>query len=261
MTLERVRLTAIRLAIVGVVLGAWELVGRFWVDPFWTSMPSRVAQRLVDWSQDGTLGPAIQTTATEILLGLAVGISAGGLIAIALGQSKMLSTVVRPYVIVMYAIPQLALAPLYILWFGLFLTPKVVLVAVMSAFFTFFNVYEGVRSTEDRIVAEMRLLGASRLQVLRWVVLPSAAVFIIASLRQTIPNGIQAAIVGEFIVSVQGLGYLAHQASVVLDLTGIFAAVVVVAAIGLVLDLLVSVGERVWLRGRADLVRTAALPA
>ena len=238
------------LIVVAVILG-WDVAGRTILDPYYISRPSSVADRLWDWVSSGDIIEHVLVTLQELVYGLVIGVVLGVVLALILGSSPTLAAVFRPFVTVAYSFPQLALTPLYILWFGVFLLPKVVLISVVVFFLMFFNTFEGVKNVEVDLISAMRVMGAKRLDVFRIVVLPASAVFLITGLRHAVPFALRAAVFAEFLASVHGLGYLALVSGRSFSSAGVFAALVVLLIVGVALNSLVSWLERVVLPWRS----------
>lgn len=238
------------LIVVGIVV-AWDLAGRTIIDPFYISRPFDVAERLWEWVSTGDIVEHVLTTMAELVYGLVIGVVLGVLVALILGSSPTLAAVFRPFVTVAYSFPQLALTPLYILWFGVFLMPKVVLISVVVFFLMFFNTFEGVKNVEGDLIAAMRVMGAKRLDVFRIVVLPASAVFLITGLRHAVPFALRAAVFAEFLASVRGLGFLALISARSYSSAGLFASLTVLLLVGVGLNAVVSRLERVVLPWRS----------
>ncbi len=247
-----------RLAIVVAVVIGWDLAGRSILDPYYISLPSSVADRLWDWISTGDIVEHIVATLQELVYGLGIGVALGVIVALILGSSPTLAAVFRPFISVAYSFPQLALTPLYILWFGVFLLPKVILVAVVVFFLMFFNTFEGVRNVEVDLISAMRVLGASRRDVFRIVILPASAVFLITGLRHAVPFALRAAVFAEFVASVRGLGFLVLTSGRSFSSAGVFAGLVVLLIIGVGLNSLVSLLERIILPWRSAGVDAAS---
>ncbi len=254
----RQRIYAARLVIVILAVAAWDVSSRTFLDPFFVSRPLDVADQLWEWVSSGEIIEHILATLQELVYGLVVGVALGVLVALVLGSSPTLAAVFRPFVAVAYGFPLLALTPLFILWFGVFLMPKVVLISVVVFFLMFFNTFEGVKNVEADLIAAMRVMGATRWDVFRIVVLPASAVFLITGLRHAVPFALRAAVFAEFLASVHGLGYLALVSGRAYNTAGLFAALVVLLGIGVVLNALVSRLETVILPWRSG--RGAGLP-
>lgn len=253
------RIFAWRLLIVMAVVIGWDLSSRTFIDPFYISRPATVADKLWDWVSSGEIIEHILVTLQELVYGLVIGVVLGVLVALILGSSPTMAAVFRPFVTVAYSFPQLALTPLYILWFGLFLLPKVVLVSVVVFFLMFFNTFEGVKNVEVDLISAMRVMGAKRLDVFRIVVLPASAVFLITGLRHAVPFALRAAVFAEFLSSVHGLGFLVLTSGRSFSSAGVFAALVVLLVVGVGLNSLVSWLERVVLPWRSAGVDAASV--
>ncbi len=232
-----------------VVVGGWQLLTTWKVvDPFFFGQPSGIVRRLLDWGQHGTaygsLWLQVWITMQEALLGFVYGVAGGVFFGILLGQVRFLADVLGPYIKAMNAIPRIVLGSIFVVWLGLGTTSKVMLAAVLVFFVVFFNAFQGVREVDRNLVANVRILGASRLQVIRNVVLPSALTWIIASLHVAFGFSIIGAIVGEFLGAQKGLGLVIATAQNNFDPNGVFAAMLIIAAIALTAEALISRLER-----------------
>ena len=172
-------------------------------------------------------------TLEEALLGFAAGVSSGIVLGVLLGEIPYLAEVVGPYIKIVNALPRIVLGSIFVMWLGLGLPSKVVLAAVLVFFVVFFNAFQGVRSVDRNLVANARILGASRLQVVHHVVFPSAMTWIIASLHVALGFSIIGAIVGEFLGSQRGLGLVIATAQNTFDANGVFGAMLVIGALAL----------------------------
>jgi NitT/TauT family transport system permease protein len=146
------------------------------------------------------------------------------------------------------SLPRVVLAPIFLLWFGLGIWSKVVFAVTLVFFIVFFNTYQGVREVPPALVANARILGAKERQLLRHVYLPSALTWIFSSLHVSVGFAIVGAVVGEYLGSSEGMGHLIAEAEGVFDTTGVFAGIVVLAAVVLLIDLVVHRLERFLLR-------------
>jgi len=246
---RRLLVYAARALTLFLVLGGWELFANLKiVDPFFFGQPSGVYQTLRHWVEHGTaygsLWLQIWTTLKEALEGFALGVSGGVLFGLLLGQNRFLSDVLGPYVKAMNAIPRIVLGSIFVIWLGFGTTSKAVLAAVLVFFVVFFNAYQGVREVDRNLVANVRVLGASRLQVTRQVVLPSALTWIIASLHVAFGFSIIGAIVGEFLGAQKGLGLVIATAQGNFDPNGVFGAMLIIAVIALTAEFLIERIER-----------------
>jgi NitT/TauT family transport system permease protein len=221
-----------------VIFGGWQLLtDAKIVDPFFWGKPSGIVTQLKNWVNHGTefgsLWLQIWTTMKEALLGFVYGVLGGILFGVALGQFRFLADVLGPYIKVVNALPRIVLGSIFFVAFGLGTTSKVLLAAVLVFFVVFFNAFQGVREVDRNLVNNARVLGASRWQVIRNVVFPSALVWIIASLHVAFGFAVIGAIVGEFLGAQKGLGLLIATSQNNFNANGIFAAMAIIGVIAL----------------------------
>ncbi|HEU5257241.1 MAG TPA: ABC transporter permease [Vicinamibacterales bacterium] len=190
----------------------------------------------------------MSTTFTEALLSFAIGGFFGIVLGFSLASVPLLAALLEPYIRIANAVPRVVLAPLFLLWFGLGIWSKVALGVTVVFFIVFFNTYRAVREVDVIFIDNVRMLGASRAQVLRHVVVPSALTWIFSSLHISIGMAIIAVVVGEYLGASRGIGYLIAQAEGVFDTTGVFAGTAVLAAGVLIVGAAVSRLERRLLR-------------
>jgi NitT/TauT family transport system permease protein len=248
-TRRRLAVNALRLAIFAALVGGWELAARAKiVDPFFFGQPTKIVDQLKTWVEHGTdAGPLSQqifVTLEEAVLGFLIGVALGVVCGIALGRIQLLSEIFSPYIKVMNSIPRIVLGSIFILWLGLGLASKVALAVVLVFFAVFFNAFQGAREVDRNLVANARILGASRRQVTRHVVLPSAMTWIIASMHVSFGFALIGAIVGEFLGAQKGLGLLISQAQGTFNADGVFAAMLIIAVVALAAEGLITLLER-----------------
>ncbi len=236
-------------AILVVVLGVWQLGAYLkFIDPFFFGSPVGIVLRLADWAVRGTaygsLWFQIGITLEESLLGFAVGVVGGVVAGVLLGEIPFLADVTGPYIKIVNALPRIVLGSIFIMWLGLGLASKVLLAAVLVFFVVFFNAFQGVRSVDRNLVANARVLGASRLQVVRHVVFPSAMTWIIASLHVSLGFAIIGAIVGEFLGAQHGLGLVIATAQNTFDANGVFGAMLIIGVLALSAEAVMSIIEK-----------------
>lgn len=181
-------------------------------------------------------------------IGLAVGGFLGASAGLVLGRSPFLSELLNPVLIAIYSLPKVALAPLFILWFGIDLASKVALVSIIVFFLVFFNTYSGVREVDQRLINTLRIAGATEGEVFRFVILPSAAVRIFTGLRLAVPYALIGAIIAELMASSRGIGYQLQFAAQMFNTSGVFASLLVLMIVALTLNALLTVVERRLLR-------------
>jgi NitT/TauT family transport system permease protein len=252
---RKVLVNVVRLATLVVIIGGWQLfTGWKIVDPFFFGRPSGIVHRIGDWINHGTeygsLWLQIWVTMKEALLGFLYGVIGGVVLGVLLGQVRFLADVVGPYIKVANAIPRIVLGSIFVVWLGLGTTSKVALASVLVFFVVFFNAFQGTREVDQQLIANVQVLGASRLQAVRHVVLPSSLTWIIASLHVAFGFAVIGAIVGEYLGAQKGLGLVISTAQNNFDPNGVFAAMLIIAAIALAAEALISQLEKKLLRWR-----------
>ena len=217
--------------------------------PFFFSTPGDVASRVVKWFVEGTIWKHLWITLVEALLAFVIGSLGGVLIGFWFARKPTINAIFDPYVKMINALPRVVLAPIFALWFGLGAASKIALGITLVFFIVFFNVYQGVREVSPTILANARMLGMNDRALMRHVYWPSALSWMFSSLHTSIGFAVVGAVVGEYLGSAAGLGYLIQQAEGVFDVAGVFAGMLVLAAFVLVIDGLVTLAERrllVW---------------
>lgn len=220
--------------------GAWQYASGRLIKPLWISSPLEVSARLNEWIADGYIWVHLWTTLSEMLIGFAIGAAAGIASGLLLGVMPTTMKVISPLLTGLYAMPKVALAPLFILFFGIDLASKVALVAATVYFLVFQSTLTGMREVDPELVDTLRLMGATPAEVFRKVMIPSATLWVFNGLRISVRYALTAAVYGEIIASNQGLGFLVSYSRSNLDAAGTFAALAVLMLIGLTLTLLVA---------------------
>jgi NitT/TauT family transport system permease protein len=250
---ERVRSWTLQILIVAACIGLWEVLAvTETVDPFFVSTPPRVAERLWQFISSGMIFDHAWVTLHEALEGYVLGAVVGTAIGFVLGHSRVLSAALLPLLNLANTLPRVALAPLFILWFGLGETSKIVLVFTIVVVILVFNTYAGTQTVDRDLLTNARLLGASKLQLVRKVTLPWTLPWIISGMRIALAWSIGGAVIGEFIAAKAGLGYLLFSYANVLDQTGLLAICVVLLIISGVLFAILGIAERYLLRWRPE---------
>ncbi|MEU9479590.1 ABC transporter permease [Streptomyces sp. NPDC048191] len=245
---RKVVVSAARVLLLVAVLGLWEALSRAKViDPFNFSMPSQIWDQIYTWVMHGTaqgsLGEQIWATLQEALLGWVIGVVAGVVFGIALGRISFLADVLGPYIKVLNSIPRIVLAPIFLIWFGLGPASKVASAVVLVFFPVFFNAFQGAREVDRNLVANARILGASDRRVTLQVVIPSATSWIFTSLHVSFGFALIGAIVGEYIGATKGIGLLVAASQGTFNAAGVYAAMVILAAVALVAEGLLTFAE------------------
>ena len=220
---------------VGFLL-AWELASGRVVDQFFVSRPSDILGALWTMLVEENLLYHLRFTITEALAGYIIGASAGLLLGFALARVDLVFRIVEPFVVAFYGIPRIALAPLFILWFGLGITSKIAVATVMVFFIVLINTIAGIRAAPLPLLQVARVMGASEWDLQRKVIFPAATPFIIAALQITVPQAMIGAIVGEFISSNRGVGHLISREAGLLDTPGLFAGIFSLLAVVLLMN-------------------------
>jgi NitT/TauT family transport system permease protein len=244
-----------QLAVLVVVLGGWQLsVAGDQRKIILYGEPSGIVDRLRTWITVGTavgsLGDQVFATLEEAVIGFLIGTSLGIVCGLALGRVRFLAEVFGPFIKVLNSIPRIVLGSVFVLAFGLGLESKILLVIVLVFFGVFFNAFQGAREVDRNYIANASILGASRWQVTRQVVLPSAFTWIIASLHVAFGFALIGAIVGEFIGGLRGLGVLIKTAQGTFDANGVWAAMVIMGIVALLAEWLITRLEKRLLRWR-----------
>ncbi|MET3932873.1 ABC transporter permease [Arthrobacter sp. OAP107] len=257
-TQYRRRTTAIwvgRAVLAVAVVGGWQwFTSVGWVDAFFFGQPSEIWHSLVklftEGTAFGTIWENLWITMQEACLGFLLGTFVGVVLGLLLGSNKYLSAVVGPYIRIVNSIPRIVLGSIFIVAFGLGVFPKVLLAAVLVFFVVFFNAFQGVREVDQNLVANVRVLGASPVQVAIHVTIPSAMTWIIASLHTAFGFAIIGALVAEVLGAQQGIGLIISQAQGTFDPNTVFACMVIIAVITLAAEYLISLLEHSLLKWR-----------
>lgn len=258
---RRAMVRAIQLLLIAAALGLWELGARTGVlDPFFFSRPSAIGAQVWKEIATGSIVSDLSVTLEETLLGLVIGVLAGVVVGVALAQIELLAEVIEPFIRVANSLPRLVFAPLFLLWFGLGIWSKVWMAVSLVFFLVFFNTFQGIREVDRVLVDNARLLGANQRQLLQHVYIPSALTWIFSSLHVSVGFAIIGAVVGEYLGSSHGIGYLIAQAQGSFNTTGVFAGLVILAIVVAIVDFGVGRAERYLLRWKpppSPLSRTA----
>lgn len=239
-----------------VLLAGWHLLSRNEQYAFFLGEPVKVAGRIWSWFMpfgiganalfpEGLPGNAdiyahLGITLLETVLAFVIGTVLGLVFGLWLALAPTASNILDPYIKAANSMPRVILAPIFSLWFGLGMWSKVALAVTLVFFIVFFNVYQGVKEVSPVVLANARMLGANQKQLLRTVYLPSATSWVFSSLHTSVGLAFVGAVVGEYLGSARGVGYLILQAEGTFDVNTVFAGIVVLTAFALVLDGLVG---------------------
>ena len=189
-------------------------------------------------------------TVGEVLSGYAIGAAFGIVVAVVVAFEETVQRVLRPFLIAAYSVPKIALAPLFVMWFGLGVAPKIVLVVLFVFFVVFMNTAAGLYQVNPQLVDVVRVMGARRTDVVWKIALPSTVPYLITGLRIAIPEALVGAVIGEFIAANRGLGYLVNEAANELNVSVTMAAIVALLLIVVAMDIILGAVERRLLRWR-----------
>jgi NitT/TauT family transport system permease protein len=243
---ETVRITLARAALLAVILAAWEAGARTGaIDPYFVSLPSKLAATIAGWFASGFIYPHVLATIQEAVVGLAVGIATGVIVGVLFAFFPFLSSLFHPLIVVFNATPRIALAPLFIVWLGIGLASKVAMVVSLVFFVIFFSTYAGLKEVDVNLINHVRVMGGSRSDLMRHVLLPSALTWIFASLRVCVGFAVIGAIIGEYLGADRGIGWIVQYGESLFDSNMVLSGLLVLMAFVAALD--ASLG---WLERR-----------
>jgi NitT/TauT family transport system permease protein len=259
--MSRVKLLLLQALVAVAAVTAWHVLstdqyfGTAVLPPFFFSTPAEVAARVVQLFAGGDIWRHLWVTLSESMLAFAIGATAGVLVGFWFARKPAVAAVFDPYVKMANALPRVVLAPIFTLWFGLGIWSKVALGVTLVFFIVFFNVYQGVREVNPTVLANARMLGMNERALMRHVYWPSALSWMFSSLHTSVGFAVVGAVVGEYLGSAAGLGYLIQQAEGVFDVAGVFAGMLILAAFVVAIDGVVTLMERRLLVWRPDAAR------
>jgi NitT/TauT family transport system permease protein len=240
-----------RTLMVILLLGAWELLSRVgWIDPFYAPAPSTVSVVLVSLFSAGEIWAHLAATFLAAFAGLLGGLAIGIVLGFAAALSPLVAELLEPLMILLNAIPRVVLAPLFVIWLGIDLASKVALALILVAVLIFFAVYSGIKEVDRRLVERVRTLGGGRRVLIREVYVPSITAWVLGNLKIAVGFAFTGAVVGEFVASSRGLGYLLQFAQSTYNAALTIALIVLIMAFTLVLFAVAERLERRLLRWR-----------
>jgi NitT/TauT family transport system permease protein len=241
---SRTTVIGIRVALLVVLVVCWQLASGRLVDPLFISSPTAIWDRLVGWAGSGVLWSNSWITIREIVIGYVLGAVAGVIFGFVIASQRLLHRVLDPFIMSLYSIPKVALAPLFIVWLGIGIEMKIVLAAVTVFFLVFLNTAAGVRDVDRGLIDAARLMSARRRDLILKVILPASMSGVLTGLRVSIPYALIGAMIGELVASNRGLGYLINNGAATFDTAGVFAALIVLTVIAAILNGLVNLLDR-----------------
>ena len=223
---------------------------------FFFGEPTKIFSAIWVWFSGGEIYPHLWVTLQETVLAFVIGTLLGLVVGLWLGLTPIASQILDPYIKGMNAMPRVILAPIFMVWFGLGIWSKVALGVTLVFFIVFFNVYQGVKEVSPVVLNNARMLGANASQLLRYVYLPSATSWVFSSLHTSVGMAFVGAVVGEYLGSAKGVGYLIHQAEGSFDINTVFAGILVLTVFALLLDFAVTFAENRLLKWRPQQAET-----
>ncbi|SDG47289.1 NitT/TauT family transport system permease protein [Bradyrhizobium sp. Rc2d] len=253
--MSRPTLLALQVLVAVVCIVLWQVLstvpvfGKILLPPFFFSNPFDVFNQIVKWFASGVIWKHLGITLAESILAFLIGSLGGVLVGFWFARQPLVAAVFDPYVKMVNALPRVVLAPIFALWLGLGIWSKVALGVTLVFFIVFFNVYQGVKEVSRTVLDNGRMLGMSERQLMQHVYWPSALSWMFSSLHTSVGFAVVGAVVGEYLGSAAGLGYLIQQAEGIFDVAGVFAGMFVLSAFVILIDFGVTLVERrllVW---------------
>lgn len=239
------------LTVVFIFLILWQYMAETErINPFFFSCPTEVLKDFVLLFTTGRIWLHLGVTVVEAFSGLLIGLILGVAAAFLFGNFKILNLIFDPIFVAVYGLPKLALGPLFVIWFGLGLKSKIIMSSLLVFFLVFFNAYAGFQDVSMELIHTLKLMGASRIQIIKKVTLPSCVPWIIASLRSGIGASVGGAIMGEYLGTNKGLGFLVQTAGSNYDITRVMSVILVMCILMLLLDIFGKKAEKAILKWR-----------
>ncbi len=234
-----------------VLLALWESLSRIgWVDPFYAPPPSQVSRVLFSLFADGDIWTHLTATFVAAFSGLVGGLVIGIALGFGAALVPIVAELLEPVMILLNAIPRVVLAPLFVIWLGIGLASKVALALILVAVLIFFAVYSGIKEVDRQLVDRVRTLGGGRAVLIREVYVPSITAWVLGNLKIAVGFAFTGAVVGEFVASSRGLGYLLQFAQSTYNAGLTISLILLIMAFTLVLFALAERLERRLLRWR-----------
>lgn len=229
----------------------WEIAARYkLIDPFLVSQPSRMLKFLVKLYNQGKLFQHIWITCYETIVGFVLGTIVGTIIAILLWWSEFLCKVLDPYLVVLNALPKIALGPILIFWVGNGVTAIILIALMISLIVTIISVLSGFKEVDEDKIKLLKTFGATKNQVLRYVILPASIPTMISALKINVGLSWVGVIVGEFLVAKEGLGFLIVYGGQVAQLDMVMLSIIILSIAAYIMYELVAIIEKRFLQWR-----------
>ena len=240
--------------LLAVFIAAWQvLADRGMINPLFFSSPKQVLADMAEMFSTGYIMPHIGITLYAAFLGLFYGIVLGTAIALIVGNNRVLAHILEPIFVGIHGLPLLALGPLFVVWFGIGIKSKIFMATISVFFLVFFNIYAGFKDVDIQLIQTLKLMRASKIQLMTKVILPSCIPWLIASLKAGVGAAVLGAIVGEYLGATAGLGWVIQSAGGYYNITRVIACVIVLMVIMLILNAIVSWIDRQALKWRPSI--------
>ena len=235
-----------QVALIALFLLAWEIGVRAGkIDAFFFSSPAQIGATIGNWWQHGYIFTDVAVTMQETIFGLLIGGTIGIVLAVILASNRWLGAIFVPFLVLFNSIPRVTLVPLFILWFGFTLWSKVVSAIVLVLFVVFFATYDGIKDVDPTLVANVRVMGAKRIDIMRHVLIPSALTWIFSSLRSAVGFSLIGAVVAEYFGAQAGVGYRIQFSESQLNTSGVFGGLFILMVLVFLINLFFQ-----WLQRR-----------
>lgn len=240
--------------LLAVFIAAWQvLADRGMINPLFFSSPKQVLADMAEMFSTGYIMPHIGITLYAAFLGLFYGIVLGTAIALIVGNNRVLAHILEPIFVGIHGLPLLALGPLFVVWFGIGIKSKIFMATISVFFLVFFNIYAGFKDVDIQLIQTLKLMRASKIQLMTKVILPSCIPWLIASLKAGVGAAVLGAIVGEYLGATAGLGWVIQSAGGYYNITRVIACVIVLMVIMFILNAIVSWIDRKALKWRPSI--------
>ena len=257
---HKLRNAGFHVLLIATILISWQL-SSIWIGTVWVSSPVLVFERLVETAKDGTLLTNAWATLQEAMIGLVIGTILGIIVGLLLHRFATFGKISWPYLMTGYSLPRIALAPFFVMWFGIGLTSKVLLVVSVVFFIVLFNVRQGLETVDRDLVDVMKSMRAGRVDTMRFVLLPTLTPWVVAAVKISVGNALVSAVVAEMVGSTKGLGWFVVDSLNRFDMTGGLTALVVMAVMARGLYYLLAMVERRLFRWRNEGTSTGSSAA
>lgn len=242
---HKIKVTVSRILILIVFIGLWQIAADLkWIDPFLTSSPSRVIKSCISLYEDGTLFKHIEITCYETILGFSLGTILGVIIAVILWWYPTVSKILDPYLVVLNALPKVALAPIIIFWIGNGMPAIIVIALLISIVTTIISVLSGFNEIDNEKIMLMKTFKASKLQILRYLIFPYSIPVFISALKINVGLSWVGVIMGEFLVAKSGLGFLIVYGGQVAQLDTVMMSIVILSVIAFLMYEIVAILQK-----------------